>query len=159
MDSGEKIFFVIICILIVGTIVIDIALFISWSKAKEKVFVSNWMSFISSVILGLCICLPNYDSPISIAYFICLILLIPCEVTCLSPEGIRTMIFRKGGIEPVENYSYEYTKSKLGIETLHLYAKGKNRPSPYNIGIKKPKTVKMLADWYGKHGYENPLTK
>ena len=158
MDTGEKFFLVIVCLLLVFVIIEDILLIISWSKAKEKVFVSNWLSFLSTIFFGLCICLPNYDTPISILYLICLILTIPCQFTCLSPEGIRTA-FKKGGLIPVENLSYEYTKTKFGIDILSLYDEVKSRPSTYNIGIKNPKTVKMLADWYGKHGYENPLTK
>lgn len=158
MDTVDKFFLVIVCLLLVFVIIEDILLIISWSKAKEKVFVSNWLSFLSTIFFGLCICLPNYDTPISILYLIGIILTIPFQFTCLSPEGIRTA-FKKDDLDPVENFSYEYKKNSIGLEQLYIYKKGFKRPTTYNIGIKKPKTVKMLADWYGKHGYENPLTK
>ncbi len=154
----STIFFVIICILCVIGVITDIGLFISWSKAKEKVFVANWISFLTTIFLCAVNLLPGEIDRISIALVIMMILVIPCQFTCLSPEGIRTD-FKKGGLIPVENLSYEYTKTKFGIDILSLYDEGKSRPSTYNIGIKKPKTVKMLADWYGKHNYENPLTK
>ena len=154
----STIFFVIICILCVIGVITDIGLFISWSKAKEKVFVANWISFLTTIFLCAVNLLPGEIDRISIALVIMMILVIPCQFTCLSPEGIRTD-FKKGGLIPVENLSYEYTKTKFGIDILSLYDEGKSRPSTYNIGIKKPKTVKMLADWYSKHGYENPLIK
>ncbi len=154
----STIFFVIICILCVIGVITDIGLFISWSKAKEKVFVANWISFLTTIFPCAVNLLPGEIDRISIALVIMMILVIPCQFTCLSPEGIRTA-FKKGGLIPVENLSYEYTKTKFGIDILSLYDEGKSRPSTYNIGIKKPKTVKMLADWYGKHNYENPLTK
>ena len=154
----SNIFFGIVCILCVMSVVIDIGLFISWSKAKEKVFVSNWLSFLTTIILCVTNLLPGEADRNSIALVIMMILIIPCEFTCLSPEGMRTMIFMNGGIEPVQNLSYEYRKNSLGLEQLYIY-KGQSSRGIFNVGIKKPKTVKMLADWYGKHGYENPLTK
>lgn len=154
----SNIFFGIVCILCVMSVVIDIGLFISWSKVKEKVFVSNWMSFLTTIILCVTNLLPGEADRNSIALVIMMILIIPCEFTCLSPEGVRTAIFRNGGIEPVQNLSYEYRKNSLGLEQLYIY-KGQSSRGTFNVGIKKPKTVKMLADWYGKHGYENPLTK
>lgn len=45
------------------------------------------------------------------------------------------------------------------MEKLDLFLNDKKLAQSFNLGIKKMKTVKMLADWYGKHGYENPLTK
>ena len=154
----STIFFVIICIICIIAVVVDIGLFISWSKAKEKVFVANWISFLTTIFLCAVNLLHGEIDRISIALVIMMILVIPCQFTCLSPEGIRNMIFRNGGIDPVENISYEYKKGSLGMEQLYIY-KGQSSRGTYNVGIKKPKTVKMLADWYGKHNYENPLTK
>ena len=158
MDTGEKIFFVIVCLFLVFIIIEDIFLIRTWSKAKEKVFVSNWLSFLCPVLSVLYLWLSSRNIYIPIAFLICFILIIPCQFTCLSPEGIRTD-FKKGDLDPIENYSYEYRKNAIGLEQLYIYKKGFKRPTTYNIGIKNPKTVKMLADWYGKHGYENPLIK
>ena len=59
----------------------------------------------------------------------------------------------------MQNLSYEYSKGLFGMEKLDLFLNDKKLAQSFNLGIKKMKTVKMLADWYGKHGYENPLTK
>ena len=119
----STIFFVIICILCVIGVITDIGLFISWSKAKEKVFVANWISFLATIFLCAVNLLPGEIDRISIALVIMMILVIPCQFTCLSPEGIRTD-FKKGGLIPVENLSYEYTKTKFGIDILSLYDEG-----------------------------------
>ena len=158
MSTGEKIFFVIVCLLLVFIIIEDILIIRSWSKIKEKVFVSNWLSFLCPVLMVLGVWASGRNSYISIAFLICLIFSIPSYITCLSPQGIRTA-FKKDDLDPVENFSYEYKKNSIGLEQLYIYKKGFKRPTTYNIGIKKTKTVKMLADWYGKHDYENPLIK
>ncbi|EWM53820.1 hypothetical protein [Ruminococcus flavefaciens] len=59
---------------------------------------------------------------------------------------------------PREEYSYEFGKDKMG-ECLKLYRQGTDKPATFHLGIKNMKTVKLLADWYGKHNYENPLTR
>lgn len=158
MSIVNTIFFVLICIACIASIILDIGLFISWSKAKEKAFVANWLSMLAIALLCVVNLLPGERDLNSTALAVLMILVIPCEMTCLSPEGVRTAIFRNGGLEPVENLSYEYKKGRLGMEQLYIY-KGSPLFGIFNFGIKKPKTVKMLADWYGKHGYENPLTK
>ena len=140
-------------------LVLDISIFISWAKAKEKAFISNWSSLLTTLLLGVGVALPNKDRAFGILYIICLVLIIPFEMICLSPEGIRRSIFKNNGIDSVENYSYEFGQNSLGMETLYIFDSRRTRGIPYNVGIKKTKTVKMLADWYGKHGYENPLTK
>ena len=157
MSTFQIIFSVIIAIFCLLALIFDIVTFISWSKAKEKAIVTNWVNFfylICPIIL-----FANTDSLLGWLLLICGILTIPVQFTCLSPEGIRLPLFIKGGIDPVENYSYEYKQNSLGKDTLYLYNKNKTSGLSYNIGIKKPKTVKILADWYGKHNYENPLTK
>ncbi len=47
----STIFFVIICIICIIAVVVGIGLFISWSKTKEKVFVANWISFLTTIFL------------------------------------------------------------------------------------------------------------
>ena len=88
---------------------------------------------------------------------------VPMSFTPLTEKGIiKTQPFGYTYISR-EKCSYEYVQGKF-LETLYIYQNGlesggKEIPMKYHIGIKKPKTVKMLADWYGKHNYENPLTK
>ena len=156
MSIFETVITILLAILCLLTFFLVIGLIISWSKAKEKVFVTNWANYIS-VVFPILIFLFNKGSLYGWLLLIIGILMIPYQLTCLSPEGVRLPIFIKGGIDPVENYSYEYTKNGFGHEVLLLCNKNGKSGLPYNIGIKKPKTVKMLADWYGKHDYKNPM--
>ena len=158
MSTLQIILSVIIAILCAAELVFDISLFLSWSKAKEKAFIANWTNFIY-ILLAIVVFLPNSKIILGWLFLLFAVLSVPPLFTCLSPEGVRLPIFIKGGIDPVENYSYEYKQNSLGKDTLYLYNKNGKSGLPYNIGIKKTKTVKMLAEWYGKHDYENPLIK
>ena len=149
---------IIISIFCVFALVYDICSFISWSRAKEKALISNFWSLAIIILIGVCGAFIN-NTVNSILLIILAILIIPSAITCISPEGIRTALFINNGISPVQNLSYEYSKGLFGIEKLNLFLNNKKLVNGFNLGIKKPKTVKMLADWYGKHGYENPLTK
>ncbi|MBR5683352.1 MAG: hypothetical protein IKW96_08790 [Ruminococcus sp.] len=151
-------FTVVLIILCAAALVYDICCFISWSRAKEKTFISNILALAGILVLavgGLFV----KNTIHSVLLISLVVLLIPFDITCLSPEGIRTAIFADKGILPVQNLSYEYSKGMFGVEKLDLFINDKKFARGFNLGIKKPKTVKMLADWYGKHGYENPLTK
>jgi hypothetical protein len=149
---------VVLIILCTVALVSDICFFISWSRAKEKSFISNIWSLAVLLVIAVCGMLDK-NTVHSVLLVSLAVLLIPFDITCLSPEGIRTAIFANKGISPVQNLSYEYSKGLFGIEKLDLFMNNKKFARGFNLGIKKPKTVKMLADWYGKHGYENPLTK
>ena len=151
-------FTVVLIILCTVALVYDICCFISWSRAKEKSFISNILSLAVIVIIAVC-GLFIKNTVHSVLLVSLAVLLIPFDITCLSPEGIRTAIFVNKGISPVQNLSYEYGKGMFGMEKLDLFLNDKKLAQGFNLGIKRPKTVKMLADWYGKHGYENPLTK
>ena len=151
-------FTVVLIILCAAALVYDICCFISWSRAKEKSFISNILALAGILVLAVCgLFLKNTAH--SVLMVLLAVLLIPCDITCLSPEGIRTAIFANKGISPVKDLSYEYGKGLFGMEKLDLFINDKKFAKGFNLGIKKMKTVKMLADWYGKHGYENPLTK
>ncbi|MBP5432079.1 hypothetical protein [Ruminococcus sp.] len=151
-------FTVVLIILCTAALVYDICCFISWSRAKEKSFISNIWALTVILILAACGLFVK-NTVHSILLISLAVLIIPFDITCLSPEGIRTAIFANKGISPVKNLSYEYGKGLFGIEKLDLFINDKKFAKGFNLGIKKMKTVKMLADWYGKHGYENPLTK
>ena len=152
-------FFTIILIILCAVVLVyDICCFISWSRAKEKSFISNIWALAVILILAACGLFVK-NTVHSILLISLAVLIIPFDITCLSPEGIRTAIFANKGISPVKNLSYEYGKGLFGIEKLDLFINDKKFAKGFNLGIKKMKTVKMLADWYGKHGYENPLTK
>lgn len=148
----------LLAILCIAAVILDISEFISWSKAKEKVFVGNWINIAVTMILALA--LQIRPSIITILFLAMVVLLIPIYgFECLSPQGLRYPIFMNKGISPVEIHSYEYKKGLFGIEHLYIYNNRSGRKLSYNLGIKNMKAVKMLADWYGKHGYENPLTR
>ena len=152
-------FFTIILIILCAVVLVyDICCFISWSRAKEKAFISNIWSLAVILIIAACGLLLK-NSLRSVLLTSLAVLLIPLNITCLSPEGIRTAIFANKGISPVQNLSYEYGKGLFGMEKLDLFINNKKFAQGFNLGIKNKKTVKMLADWYGKHSYENPLTK
>ena len=159
MEVLQKVLTIVLVIVSVFALILDIGIFISWAKAKEKAIVGNWMTSGLALVIALAnlIIFPSVTSAMLLA---AVVLWIPIScLTCLSPEGIRIPVFINGGISPVGNHSYEYKKNSLGMETLYIYNKNSKKASAQNLGIKKMKTVKMLADWYGKHGYENPLTK
>lgn len=159
MDVLQKVLAVLLSVISVIAFALDIGLFISWAKAKERAFIGNWVNIVWSSALSLGLCL-YMRSLAGILLLVTVILVIPVtDIMCLSPEGVRVPVFISGGISPVGNHSYEYKKNSLGMETLCIYNKNSKKGMPYNLGIKSMKTVKMLADWYGKHGYDNPLTK
>lgn len=76
---------VILCIIMA---VLDITEFISWSKAKEKVFVGNWINIAVTVVLALV--LQIHPSITTVLFLVLVILTIPiCGFECISPEGLR----------------------------------------------------------------------
>ena len=81
-----------------------------------------------------------------------------CLLVPITSQGIVSAGPLGCKLLPREEYSYEFAKDKIG-NCMKLYRKGTEKPAVFHLGIKNMKTVKMLADWYGKHGYENPLTK
>ncbi len=87
-----------------------------------------------------------------------MLLCIVCLAVPITNEGIVSASPLKSVVIPREEYSYEFSKDKMG-ECVKLYRNNAEKPAVFHLGIKNMKTVKMLADWYGKHGYENPLTK
>ena len=164
MGKFMTIITIILAIICIPVLLYDICLILSWSKAKEKAFIANLSSiivtaFCAAVIIIIDLIEKKGIDLFTIVFIILEILLLPFDITCLSPEGIRTPIFVNNGISPVQNWSYEYTGGTLTKEKLDLFRNNQKFKRGFHLGIKKPKTVKILADWYGKHGYENPLTK
>ena len=152
-------------VLSLGTLVIlmtDINLLRGIVKVKEKTFVMNLPTLLLYVIaIAADIALLVFNRGFRVPWAILLgamILSIFGLFVPLSPQGVISAGPLGCKLLPREEYSYEFAKDKLG-ECLKLYRKGADKPAVFHLGIKKMKTVKMLADWYGKHGYENPLTK
>lgn len=140
----------------------DINLLRGITKVKEKVFVINLPILLLYIIaLAADIALLVFNKGFRVPLIILLgtlLLSIPGLMVPISPQGIINAAPLGCKLMPRENYSYEFAKGKI-YECLKIYGKNKETPAVFHIGIKNMKTVKMLADWYGKHGYENPLTK
>ncbi len=74
------------------------------------------------------------------------------STTILTPKGICKKTCLKQTYIPVSDLSYEFKDEKLD---MHLT--NKEKPETYQYGIKNTNTVKMLADWYPKYEYKNPI--
>ncbi len=156
---------VIVAVLLAAQIIIDISWLVSISRAKERAVIGTlshlWLDII---LLGIQIAnlIISDNKLIWILVTLYLVLAIPGRfINVLSPEGVRTFIIfnNKGGIIPVDDYSYQYVHSGSGKENLELHRKKSGRVETYTLGIKNIKVIQMLADYYGKYGYENPLLK
>ena len=153
----ENIIFILLCIINAAMLVYDISILISIIKTKEKAVVTAWIN-ISSVLceIGLInvlfITLGRTKCILMLGVFV-LLMIFP-YFTFISPEGILTSLFIGGGLIPKDNISYEYSDKKL-----KLYVNGSKKPLIFDIATTRTKTVKMLADNYPKHNFENPLVK
>lgn len=140
----------------------DINLLRGIAKVKEKVFVVNLpilLLYIIAIAADIVLLIFNKGFRVPWAILLgTLILSIIGLFVPISPQGIISAAPLGCKLMPSGGYSYEFAKGKIG-ECLKIYGKGKEKPAVFHLGIKNMKTVKMLADWYGKHGYENPLTK
>lgn len=131
-------------------------------RCKEKAIVVNLYLLICYIITIAAFCsLIAFGHSFRVPWILMTIFFIIsvfCNFIPVTPQGIIQAYPFGLKMIPNEEYSYEYSKDKLG-ECVKLYRKGVEKPAVFHIGIHKPSTVKILADWYGKHGYENPLTK
>ena len=154
----ENIIFILLCIIDAAMLVFDISVLISVFKAKEKAVVTSFVNLSTlfgeiALVIMLLFLLGKTKCIIMLGVFVLLFIL--QYFTFISPEGICTSIFNKnGGIIPKDSISYEYSEKKL-----KLHINGSKKPLIFDIGTTHKKTIKMLADNYPKHGYENPLLK
>jgi hypothetical protein len=131
-------------------------------KHKEKAIIMNLPALLLYIIAiaggtTLAVFNGNFRLP-WILMTVIMLLCIFCLCIPVTPDGIVSAGPLKSALIPREEYSYEFSKDKIG-NCVKLYRNGAAKPMTAHLGIKSMKTVKMLADWYGKHGYENPLTK
>ncbi|HNZ99375.1 hypothetical protein [Ruminococcus sp.] len=131
-------------------------------KFKDKVIVMNLPALLLYIIaIAVGIALVIFNKGFRVPWILMeVILLLSIFSLCvpITPQGVVNEGPFGCKLLPREDYSYEFGKDKMG-ECMKLYRKGVEKPAVFHLGIKNMKTVKMLADWYGKHGYENPLTK
>ena len=131
-------------------------------KYKERAIIINLPLFLSYMVtaLGFCALLILNES-FRIPWLLMMIFWlfsVFCLCVPITPQGVMYVFPFGYKLVSNEEYSYEYSETKFG-ECVKLYRKGIEKPAVFHIGIHKSTTVKMLADWYGKHGFENPLTK
>ncbi|MBR3667840.1 MAG: hypothetical protein IKN66_11910 [Ruminococcus sp.] len=131
-------------------------------KFKDKVIVMNLPALLLYIIaIAAATALVIFNKGFRVPWLLMeVILLLSVFSLCvpITPQGIINEGPFGCKLLQREEYSYEFGRDKCG-ECMKLYRKGVEKPAVFHLGIKNMKTVKMLADWYGKHGYENPLTK
>lgn len=155
MNAFDKICLVIIIALAAFSLYLMISFLIALVREKEKAVVGSLESLISIlvcyVVFGLIFCIDK--SPIFGFAALAELFTFPCTVfVILTPKGICRLSSIKPKYKPVSDLSYEFRNNHLEI-----YSSSKSSCSRYQLGIKSTKTVKMLADWYPKHNYTNPL--
>ena len=156
---------VIVAVLAAAQLILDLSWLISILSAKERTVIGTlshlWLYIIWSAILILELIVSDNKLIWILLAVSWAISLPPSIINVLSPEGVRTFIIfnNKDGIIPVDDYSYQYVQSGSGKEKLELHRKKSGRAETYTLGIKNIKVIQMLADYYGKYGYENPLLK
>ncbi|MDD7515363.1 hypothetical protein [Ruminococcus flavefaciens] len=131
-------------------------------KFKEKAVVMNLAALLLYLIAIVAGCaLAAFNSGFRVPWIlmtVILLLSIVCLAVPVTPQGIVSAGPLGCKLLPREEYSYEYANDKMG-ECLLIFRQGAEKPAKFHLGIKNTSAVKILADWYGKHGYENPLTK
>ena len=131
-------------------------------RYKEKAIVINLHLLLSYIVTILAFCsLIIFGNDFQLPWILMTVFFVLSLFCCLipiTPHGIVQAFPLGMKLVPNQEYSYEYAKDKL-CECVKLYRNGVDKPAVFHIGIHRPATVKMLADWYSKHGYENPLTK
>lgn len=131
-------------------------------KCKEKAIIINLtylLMYALAFAAGICLIILNKNFRIPCLLFsIEMLLSAFCLCTVLTKDGMLSPKPLGYAVIPREELSYEYSQEKI-CECVKLYRKNAAKPSVYHLGIKKPKTVKLFADWFGKHDCENPLTK
>ncbi|MCR5601219.1 MAG: hypothetical protein K6G33_10830 [Ruminococcus sp.] len=131
-------------------------------RHKEAAIVINLptlLIYFIAIIVEIILAIFNKDFSVPwILMTVIMLLSVLCLCVPLTPEGIVSAGPLKSKLIPREEYSYEFSKDKMG-DCVKIYRNGASRPAVFHLGIKNMKTVKMLADWYSKHDYENPLTK
>lgn len=145
-------------VLAVIAILLELSYILSVLIAKNKAVVANKKVLVAYTIIaliGIIVFVLIYSVTLTaLIYSLAVLLLIPSAFTFLTPEGIRTFLFAGKGIISTDRISYEY-KDKV----LELYINDSGIPKVYDLGTTNINTVKMLADWYSKHDYQNPLIK
>ena len=126
-------------------------------KEKEKAFIGSFQTLISSIIFVAVFSLmffleDNTRWVYGLTALFELIALPPSCFNILTPKGICKGLSLKSKYFPVSELSYEYSG-----KNVEMYFKDKPKPTVYSLLTQNTNTVKMLADWYSKHDYKNPI--
>ncbi len=159
MTVLETIIFVVAVVLLAVSALMTMSWLTAFIREKEKALVYSAEMLICAgivTILSFAVFIigKGHDTALGL---IALAVLISIPSVCgviLTPKGVcRSLSFGRK-YAPSSEVSYEFKGS-----ALEIYTPGSTRPAKFQIGTKSIRTVKMLADWYQKHGYENPLIK
>ncbi len=159
MSIPEIILTVIAAVILAASAVCTVSWLIALRSDKENAFVFSLSNLVINGVLIIMFILfaATGDSYRLFYLLISISEIISIPMMCgaiLTTKGICTVLFIKKRYIPLSELSYQYAG-----RDLEIYQKGKSRPAKYQLCIKDTKTIKMLADWYPKHDYENPLIK
>jgi len=156
-DIFNMIIIVALVVICVESLFITVRWLIYMATEKEKALAGSLDSLIAcavGIVIFSVLCI--IDAKMRWIYAltaICELLSLPaCCFSILTPKGICRNFALKSRYVPTSELSYEFADKDL---VMHF--NNKPKPVKYRLGIKNIKTVKMLADWYPKHGYTNPL--
>ena len=151
----DKICLGIVIVTGIFSLYLAVSFIVSLIREKEKAVVGSLESLISITVCVVLFSVMFFFSrnPVYGAVAVAELFAFPCTVfAVLTPKGISLPLHITGKYKPVSELSYQFNANRL-----EMYFAGKKACTKYHIGIKNIKTVKMLADYYPKHGYTNPL--
>ena len=158
----DKVLLAALCLLCAVTLFTLVKWLISYKTEKEKALIGSRESVIAGItapavfiLLFIVELITGHTVWIYLITAVCEILYLPAAAfNILTPKGICRNFSLKSKYVPTSDLSYEFTDDYLA---MYFNNRKKNNMVKYHIGIKNVNTVKMLADWYPKHNYTNPL--
>ncbi|HRR77680.1 MAG TPA: hypothetical protein P5191_12860 [Ruminococcus sp.] len=156
MRTIELIFTVLAALMLASSVINDIlwAVYLKKNKNTSPVF-SLSSIVIDFLLIGVFtfsfVRADNGFKPFWLMMLICMVVSIPTSTgSVITEKGLGTFSFCFKMFIPAESVKYQY-KGKL----LELYPNNQKRT--YRFNINNIKTVKLLADWYPKYEFINPL--
>lgn len=161
-DIIDVLFYIALCALCAVSLFTMVRWFIDYKTEKEKALVGSRESLAASIIAAAVLILLFFLDLVTgstqwlyLIAGVCELAYIPAATfTILTPNGICRSFSLKKAYVPTSDLSYEFGDRFLA---MFFTKKAKNNMVKYHIGINKKETVKMLADWYPKHDYKNPI--
>lgn len=156
MNTYELIFTVLAALMLAVSVINDIlwAIFLKKNKNASPVFSLSSM-ITDLLIVGVSIFsftrANDTFKPFWLLLIICMVIALPTSTgSIITEKGFCTFALGFKNLIPAEFVKYQYKGNNL-----ELYPNNQKRT--YRFNIKNIKTVKLLADWYPKYGFTNPL--